>query len=327
MRMLIVGGTRFIGRHLLEKALQRGDQVSVFHRGSTPLPEQFAGVKEIIGDRKQIDQLRQAVAHDYDAIIDTVIYSPDEAAQAVDLFSGRTGHYVMISTGNVYKLDRLPGPYRESDPLEDDPQFSYGYNKRCAEDVLFTAYRERQFPAVSLRMPSIYGPWDYQAREWYFIKRLLDGRTRFLLPDAGLGVFHREYAGNIADQLLCLIATPQSRGEAYNAGHLHFQTCAGLVRMAAKCLGREVELFTLPRAEMPWSIALSPGLIYYQTTEKLATIGYAEQVDLIAGWERTFEFYQANPIVDWLFQQRSEVDLFDYVREDELIRSKGVLIS
>ncbi len=326
MRILIVGGTRFIGRHLLEKASLRGDQVTVFHRGSTPLPEQFAGVKEIIGDRKQIGDLRQAAACDYDAIIDTVIYSPDEAEQAVDVFSGRAGHYVMISTGNVYKLDRLPGPYRESDPLEDDPQFAYGYNKRCAEDVLFAAHQERQFPAVALRMPSIYGPWDYQAREWYFIKRLLDGRTRFLLPDAGLGVFHREYAGNIANQLLCLISTPASRGEAYNAGHRQFQTCAQLLQMAARSLKREIEIFTLPRAEMPWSIALSPGLVYYQTTDKLASIGYNEQVDLLAGWERTFDFYRANPVLDWQFQRRSEVDLFDYAREDELIRSKGVLI-
>lgn len=322
----MVGGTRFIGRHLLEKALLRGDRVTVFHRGSTPLPEQFAGVEEIIGDRQQIGDLRRAAAHDYDAIIDTVIYSPDEAKQAVEVFAGKTGHYVMISTGNVYKLERLPGPHRESDQLEDDPQFAYGYNKRCAEDILFAAHRDQQFPAVALRMPSIYGPWDYQAREWYFIKRLLDGRTRFLLPDAGLGVFHREYAGNIADQLLCLVSTPVSRGEAYNAGHRHFQTCADLLRMAAESLNRSVEIFTVPRAEMPWPIALSPGLVYYQATDKLAAVGYREQIDLLAGWERTFEFYRANPISDWLFQRRATVDLFDYAREDEIIQTKAVQV-
>lgn len=323
VKVLIIGGTRFIGRHLVPKLLERGDQVTVFHRGQTPAPA-WAGVTTVHGDRKRPDDLRQLTGQDYDAVVDTVIYTPEEAERAVELFSERVGHYIMISTGNVYQLGRLPGPHREDDPLEDDSTQTYGHNKRLAEDVLFAAFHANGFPAVSLRMPSIYGPWDYQAREWYFIKRLLDGRTRFLLPDAGLGVFHREYAGNIADQLLLLMSTGASRGEAYNAGHRHFQTCAELLRMAARLQGRTVEIYSLPRGKMPWPIALAPGIVYYQPSDKLAALGYREAVDLAEGWQLTARHFAEHPVLDWQFQRSSPVNLFDYQREDQVIAEQAV---
>lgn len=326
MKVLIIGGTRFIGRHLVARLQEQGHQITIFNRGQTAVPVWFDGVTLLQGDRKRTEDLQRAAIGEYDVVVDTVIYTPEEASQAVNLFRGRVGHYIMISTGNVYKLDRLPAPHREGDELEDDPQFSYGFNKRQAEDVLFDAYQEHGFPAVALRMPSIYGPWDYQAREWYFIKRLLDGRTRFLLPDAGLGVFHREYAGNIADQLLCLMSTPASRGEAYNAGHRHFQTCTQLLQMAAQLSGQEVEIYTIPRGNMPWSIALCPSLVYYQSTEKLVRLGYRERVDLQAGWEQTYRYYRENPVTDWQFQRNSHVDLFDYAKEDLIIDEQATLV-
>lgn len=328
MRVLIIGGTRFIGRHLVGQLKQLGHEVTVFHRGQTPLPTWFEDVKVVHGDRKNPDDLlRLAGGEEYDVVVDTVIYTPQEAEQAVNAFRERTGHYIMISTGNVYKLDRSPAPHRETDELEDNPEFAYGYNKRRAEDVLFDAYRECRFPAVTLRMPSIYGPYDYQAREWYFIKRLLDGRTRFLLPDGGMGVFHREYAGNIAAQLILLMSTPASLGEAYNAGHRHFQTCFQMIQMAGQLHGSEIEIYTVPRNKMPWPIALCPGLVYYQPTDKLESLGYQEHVDLRSGWKQTFDFYQANPVSDWQFQRNSQVDLFDYANEDKIMLEQGSLVS
>ncbi len=326
MKVLIIGGTRFVGRHLVAKLLKAGHQVTLFNRGQYPVPEWFAGVQVIKGDRNNPADLEQLRGQRYDAVIDMVLYDGKQAAQLIEALHGQVGQYLMISTGSVYKMTTAPAPFRETDQVEDNPENAYGYNKAQAEQVLLKAWHDSKFPATILRLPSVYGPYDYQAREWYFIKRLLDGRRRFLLPDGGMGVFHREYAGNIADQLIFLMQKPESIGEIYNSGHHHFQTCRALVEMAAKQLGVEVELCSLPQGSMPWSIVLSPPLCYYQTTDKLEALGYREQVDLAGGWLETVNFYRQNPITDWMFQQRSTVDLFDYKQEDKVIDEAAVRI-
>lgn len=326
MKVLIIGGTRFVGRHLVAKLLKAGHQVTLFNRGQHPVPTWFAGVQVIKGDRNNADDLAQLRGQRFDVVIDMVLYDGKQAAQAVEVLGGEISQYLMISTGSVYKMHAGPVPFRETDAVENDPKNEYGYNKAQAEQVLLQAWQESKFPASILRLPSVYGPYDYQAREWYFIKRLLDGRRRFLLPDGGMGVFHREYAGNIADQLILLMQKPESIGEIYNSGHQHFQTCRALLEMAAKQLEVDIELYTLPQGAMPWSIVLSPPLTYCQTTDKLAALGYREQYNLETGWAETVNFFREYPVKDWLFQQRSAVDLFNYQEEDRVIDEAAVRI-
>lgn len=326
MKVLIIGGTRFVGRHLVAKLLKSGHEVTLFNRGRYPVTDWPDEAKVVTGDRNLPEDLGKLRGQQFDALVDMVLYDGKQACQAIDVLNGEIGQYLMVSTGSVYKMYSGQVPFREDDEVEDNPDNAYGYNKAQAEQVLLKAWQDASFPATILRLPAVYGPYDYQAREWYFIKRLIDGRRRFLLPDGGMGVFHREYAGNIADQLIFLMQEPESIGEIYNSGHQHFQTCRAMVEMAARQMGTEIELHTLPQANMPWPIVLAPSLVYYQTTDKLAALGYREQVDLVAGWAETFSFFRKHPVTEWLFQQRSTVNLFNYREEDRAIDEAAVRI-
>lgn len=321
MRVLVIGGTRFIGRHLVPRLLEAGHQVSLFNRGQHQNPGELADVQVIVGDRQQPGELQAKLReHQFDAAIDMVAYNAADVRTSVSALQGRVGHFLLISTRSVYKEAVVPAPIRESDRLEDDPAMAYGYHKAQAEGELMEAHRANGFPGTVLRLPAVYGPFDYQVREWYFIRRLLDERQRMLLPDYGWGVNQREYAGNVAEQLAFLLDHPESIGQVYNSGHRHWQNYRDLIKLAGDLFGRQLELFGLTKEEIPWKVPLSEPGLYVLSTGKLESLGYRERYDLRTALQLTMEYFRANPVVGpWTFETRQNRQLFDYRLEDELL--------
>jgi nucleoside-diphosphate-sugar epimerase len=208
-----------------------------------------------------------------------------------------------------------------------DPNNAYGYNKRQAEIVLQNAQSNRGFPGTILRLPAVYGPYDYQAREWYFIRRFIDGRKRMLLPDYGMSVYQREYAGNIAEQLNFLMNRPESIGKIYNSGHRHFHHYKDLINLAATIQNTEISLYGIPANEMPWSVPLTEPKLFVSSTARLEQLGYEEPFNLEAGLKETIDYFKENPINNWSFSERSKVNLFDYILEDKIIDEKAVKLN
>src|SRR3954447_15422430 len=106
MRLLILGGTVFLGRHLAADAAARGHVVTLFHRGRT-VPEGLDGVERVLGDRtRDLSALR---AREWDAVIDTSGYEPDVVARSAEELAGRAGHYTFVSTISAYADLAKPG--------------------------------------------------------------------------------------------------------------------------------------------------------------------------------------------------------------------------
>ncbi|HEX9968623.1 MAG TPA: NAD-dependent epimerase/dehydratase family protein, partial [Acidimicrobiales bacterium] len=120
MRMLVLGGTSFVGRHIVEAALDAGHHVTLFNRGRTN-PGLFDGVEERHGDREAGDYASLPEGS-WDAVVDVNAYYPRAVRQAVAALEGRVGHYTFVSTCSVYALGG-DGPVDESHPLAtvDDP--------------------------------------------------------------------------------------------------------------------------------------------------------------------------------------------------------------
>lgn len=326
MKVLVIGGTRFVGRHLIPRLLKDDHEVYLFNRGQHPLPFGPGDVQIIHGDRKAPGELAQRLdGHRFDAVIDMVGYNAADAEDAVRAVADKTEHYLFVSTRSVYQRP-CRVPIRESDAVEQNPDNAYGYHKAQAEKVLNLAYQQHGFPMTILRLPAVYGPYDYQAREWYFIRRLFDGRRQMLLPDGGLGVNHREYAGNIADQLAFLLRRPASVGQTYNSGHRHYQTYRELVQMAAEIMGVELELYSLPTKEMPWSIQLAEPGANTVSTAKLEGLGYRECFDVRAALVETIEYFRAHPLTEERPEHRNKALHFNYELEDQLIRERATKI-
>lgn len=261
MRILILGGTRNLGPALVAELLERGHRVAVCNRGLTAddLP---AAVERLRADRGDRAQLAAALAgRDFDAVVDTTLYTGPEAAGAVELLAGRTGHYVALSSGQVYLVREglrrpypeagyagsvMPAPARDS---RDWADWKYGVDKRAAEDVLAAAVDERAFPATVLRLPMVHGERDHYQRLHNYVARLLDGGP-ILIPDGPHPPVRHVDARDVVRVIADLVETGSGLGGAYNLGQdetLPIEAALALVAAAAE---RPLALARLPRARL-----------------------------------------------------------------------------
>lgn len=190
MRVLVIGGNRFLGIELTARLLARGDRVTLLNRGTLgdPFGER---VDRLVCDRASpaFEQVSQAR---WDAVVDFALFDGAQAQATARVLAGRVGHYVMISTGQVYLVRQpAPAPASEADyagPLMPEPadahdrdDWKYGVDKRAAEDVIAAS----GLPATRLRIPMVHGGRDYHRRLESVLWRLLDGGPVLLTrPDA-----------------------------------------------------------------------------------------------------------------------------------------------
>src|SRR5436190_13488233 len=116
MRLLVLGGTRFLGRAIVEDAISRGYDVTTFSRGLSGHPR--PGAEALHGDRTSAEDLRQLAGRDWDAVIDTSTIAPVHVAASAQLLAGHVGHYSYVSTISVYQ-DRPGEPITEASPVVD----------------------------------------------------------------------------------------------------------------------------------------------------------------------------------------------------------------
>lgn len=259
MRVLIIGGTRFVGYLLAFRLIARGDHVTLLNRGSTPDP--FGDrIERIVVDRKSPEFEEAIAGHTFDAVIDFAAYEEDDARRAAAaLGGGRAGHYVFISTGQVYLVrEGCPKPAKESDydgPLiprprgEDEPQWDYGAGKRRCEDALIEAFAEKRFPATSIRIPIVNGERDYARRLDNYFYRILDGGP-VILPDGGQHPVRHVYGSEVARFIAGMLGDARTFGQAYNVCQSETPTLAELLTMVAQELGAEPRFVAVPSAEI-----------------------------------------------------------------------------
>lgn len=246
MQVLIVGGTRFVGYLLTWRLLAAGHQVTLFNRGtfSDPFGER---VERLRGDRTTSDFGRLVGNRDWDAVVDMAAYNGADAASAVETLNGRVGHYLFISSGQVYLVrEECAWPAREEHyvgpvmprptPAHDLEDWLYGVHKREAEDVLIQAGVEYDFPATRIRIPMVNGERDYYRRIESYLWRLLDGGP-VLLPEGGKAICRHIYGMDLVATLENLLDRPEVCGKAYNLCQFEEVTVAELVRKLARHLG------------------------------------------------------------------------------------------
>jgi 2'-hydroxyisoflavone reductase len=162
MRLLVLGGTKFLGRHVVAHALADGHEVTTFTRGRTN-PELFPDVEHLRGDRDGgLDALQGG---EWDGVVDTSGYVPRIVRQSAELLRDAVRRYVFVSTISVYAEP-------EDEPDDEDVQAHYGALKRACERVVEQVYGER---GTSVRAGLIAGPHDPTDRFTYWARRLAAG--------------------------------------------------------------------------------------------------------------------------------------------------------
>ena len=261
-RVLVIGGTLFIGRALVDRLLERGDEVVIMHRGSgTPYGNR---VGEIRCDRNDVDAVRAALSGRrfevvYDNVYDwqrgttaaQVTAAAEAAADGLDPnpHSPRVGgpglrRYVFTSSVAVYPPGREYGEYA---PLvaSDSPNV-YGAQKADSERALFELQRRNGVPVVTLRPAFIYGPHNPFDREAFFWDRLLANRP-VVVPDDGMRTMQWVHVGDVARAAILAATDDKAVGHAYNLASYPAITQIDFVRLLAAIAGRPANVVPVPR--------------------------------------------------------------------------------
>lgn len=243
MDVLLVGGSRFVGRQLAHRLVMRGDRVTLLNRGTLD-----DGLGELV-ERRVADRATDAFdaalhGRRFDAVVDFAAYVPAEIERLARVLGGRVGHYVFISTGQVYLVrEGVPIPSREEDfdgPViarPDDPGdragWEYGVGKRGCEEAI-VRHRAALPHASRIRIPVVHGPGDPERRIESLIVRMLDGGP-ILVPGGDRAVRHVHgpwLAGFLADRL----GDPRLEG-ALNVAPVETVTVRGIVARVAAAAG------------------------------------------------------------------------------------------
>ena len=171
LKLLILGGTGFIGPHMVRYAMYRGHEVTLFNRGRSN-PNLFSGVETLIGDRDgQLDALRN---HQWDAVIDNSGYVPRHVRDSAELLQDSVGRYLFTSTGSVYDFDQdeLTESARTlpiEDPESEDVNRYYGPLKVMCENAVMDTFGSR---GTVVRLHVVAGPGDPTNRYTYWPARI-----------------------------------------------------------------------------------------------------------------------------------------------------------
>jgi len=332
-RALLLGGTGKTGRVLAQRLLETGWDVVVASRGERPVPD---GVRHTTLDRADGDALRAALGDGIDALVDFVAFERAHAEQLLSL-EGRVRSLVVISSASVYAdaegrgLDEIADgedarwrvPLTEREPTVAAGEETYSTRKRAIEEVLL---HQSDIPATLVRAGAIYGPGDLNSREWYFVKRALDGRRIVVLAHRGESRFQPTSVHNLAELIRLAAERPGRR--LLNCGDPDAPSVAEIGRHIAAAMQHEWSEVLLPGApqdgvgDNPWGV---PRPFVLDMNEAEFEVGYRPVTIYAKAVGETCEWLVSETSGrDWREVLTGAANLyanqFDYEREDAFVR-------
>ena len=249
MRVLVIGGTLFIGKSLVEELVKAGHEVAVLHR--RPKHEFGRRVENLVADRNDAESVTEALgSRRFDAVYDNV-YDWERGTTAAQVEAtvracggDRLSRYIFMSSVAAYG-DGLN--HKESDPLAPDYHANpYIRHKASTERQLFRLHPHNGLPLVTFRPPFIYGPGNPFYREQFFWDRLRAGRP-VIIPGDGHRLMQFVYVHDLVHAMVRALTEPRAVGEAFNIGDPKPVTQAEFVEKMARVAGVEPTLVRVPR--------------------------------------------------------------------------------
>ncbi|MDE6435529.1 MAG: NAD-dependent epimerase/dehydratase family protein [Lachnospiraceae bacterium] len=214
MKILVIGGSYFYGRVFVMEAVKE-HEVTVVNRGTYSL--ESLGVTQLTGDRKDAD-LWQSVTEDYDVLVDFCGYQAGDVANVLEHITGHIGHYIFISTVDVYKRG-LSGFKEEDTPLEirkfPGEAGEYIEGKVALEQEIGLQCGKKGIPFTILRPAILYGPFNYAPRESVFIQLMVQQRILPRIIDAD-GSFQLIYVKDAVRAIIKCMGNEKTYGQSYN---------------------------------------------------------------------------------------------------------------
>jgi nucleoside-diphosphate-sugar epimerase len=309
MRVLILGGTGFVGPPLVRRLVDEGHEVTVFHSGRTEanLPETVRHVHgDFVAFEKHVAALRRLEPQ---VVVDTVPYR-DKAGHGILQFADVADRGVVLTSGDVYRafarlLGSEPGA-PDAVPLTEDSPLRSGSSPDRTEEIdhdnleVEHALEGRADLAVTvLRLPVVFGPRDPYNRLYSYLRRMADDRPAILLDErVSRWRWSRHFVDNVAAAVALAVCDERSAGRIYNIAPLETPTEIDWARSIGRVLGWEGEVTAAPPDLLPESQRVEIDArqdIVMDSTRIRKELGYTEPVSFDEAIRRTAEWALSTP--------------------------------
>jgi nucleoside-diphosphate-sugar epimerase len=320
MRVLFIGGTGIISSASSPLALESGIDLYLLNRGKSHrgIPE---GAKVLPGDANDRASLEAAISDlKFDAVVNWIVFTPDQIERDLDVFRGRTGQYVFISSASAYQTPPASLPVTESTVL-DNPLWEYSRNKIACEERLVRAYREEKYPVTIVRPSHTYDrtllPFDHG---WTVVDRMRRGKPVLVHGD-GTSLWTLTHHRDFARAFVPLLGNPHAIGEAFHITSDEWLTWDQIYDQVAYAAGTTAQKVHVPSEVI---VRRDPGrsggllgdkansMVFDNAKIKRTVPGWNATIPFARGAEEIIAWYEADP-------SRQRVDEAKDRFEDELI--------
>jgi nucleoside-diphosphate-sugar epimerase len=304
LRVLFIGGSGTISAACSQLAAERGIKLSVLNRGAThlrPLPPEATVLD---GDIRDHLAAREALGDlEFDAVVDWVAFTPEHVQADIELFHGRTGQYVFISSASAYQTPPARVPVTESTPLR-NPFWQYSRDKIAGEDLLVEAYRQTGFPATIVRPSHTYDrtsiPFD---GKWTALARMRAGKEVVVHGD-GTSLWTLTHSADFARGFVPLLGHPRTIGDAFHITSDDVLTWNQIAEALAAAAGVTARLVHVPSdaiaaADAAWGAGLlgdkAHSMVFDNSKLRSVVPGYRAEIPFEQGAREIVGWHDEDP--------------------------------
>jgi nucleoside-diphosphate-sugar epimerase len=323
LRLLIIGGNGIISSSVSRLAVERGFEVTVINRGVSATRPPLTGVRALVGDATKPESIASAIGDEsFDVVANFRSFLPSQARADVDLFAGRTGQYVYISSASAYQKPVSRLPISESTPLR-NPFWQYSRDKIASEDIFVAAYRDTGFPATIVRPSHTYDATLIPIEGgWTAIDRMRRGQPVVVHGD-GTSLWTLTHARDFAVGFVGLLGNPVAIGDTFQITSDFVYPWDAIFRMLGAAAGVEPELVHIAAESIAvglpdWGPGLlgdkSHSVIFDNSKLRAVVPEFNPTTTFATGAREIVEWYDADP-------SRRVVDSTLNAKLDALIRA------
>ncbi|MBN2441261.1 MAG: SDR family oxidoreductase [Spirochaetales bacterium] len=305
MKVLFIGGTGNISTAVSKKAIESGYELYLLNRGTRKVT--IPGAHQMTGDISQPKTLRDHLKnHTWDVVVNWIAFTEEDIERDIQLFQGKTGQYIFISSASVYQKPPSHPVITESTPLA-NPFWDYSRQKIECELRLNKEYRESGFPATIVRpsltydtvIPVAIGSWT----DYTIIDRMKKGK-KIIVHGDGTSIWTITHARDFANGFTGLMGNIQVIGQSFHITSDELLTWNQIYEIIAGAAGTKADIVHIPSDFIStFSESLKGSLlgdkaysaIFDNTKIKTFVPGYTARISFKEGLKKTLEWFDAGP--------------------------------
>ncbi|MCA9918758.1 MAG: SDR family oxidoreductase [Anaerolineales bacterium] len=303
MKILFIGGTGIISSACSELALARGYDLTLLNRAQShrPIPD---GARQIQADIRNLAAAKEALADEhFDVVVNWVAFTPEHIATDLELFNGRTGQYVFISSASAYQTPPTHLPITESTPLH-NPFWAYSRQKIACENRLMRAYRETGFPVTIIRPSHTYDQTLLPMRGRYTVVNRMRQGKKVVVHGDGTSLWTLTHHRDFAVAFVGLLGHPAAIGDVFHITSDESLSWNQIFQQVAAAAGAEAQIVHVPsdilaRYDADWGDGLlgdkAHSMIFDNSKIKRLVPEFVAKIPFWQGAKEIIAWYDADP--------------------------------